>query len=232
LKLGSESFSPGLLKKIEYAGGNARSFQTAAESLGRLAECSISARHVERLTERLGQERAAARDVACAAMQIGKLHSAYKEPPAVAVVHLDAGKAQFRQENAGPGVHQPHWGDTKAACLQTYSDVGYDKDPQPDPPEAFLDPERVERLCREMERIRGAGGEKQAGEKAAGEQAGTEKHGGEKAGAEKSAAEKHGGQQGAEAGARRPDPRAGAAAPDNSRCAVPSHEPAQISRPQ
>ena len=72
---------------------------------------------------------------------------------------LDAGKAQFRQEDAGPGVHGPRWGDTKVACLQTYSDVGYDKDPQPDPPETFLDPDRVERLCREMERIRGAGGE-------------------------------------------------------------------------
>jgi len=56
LKLGSEDYSPGLLKKIEYAGGTARSFQTEAESLGRLAECSISARHVERLTERLCRE--------------------------------------------------------------------------------------------------------------------------------------------------------------------------------
>lgn len=49
-------------------------------------------------------------------------------------------------------------GDTKAACLQTYSDVGHDRDPQPQPPEAFLDPARVQRLCREMQRLRGAGG--------------------------------------------------------------------------
>lgn len=160
MKLGSEDYSPGMLRKIEYAGGNGRSFQTAAQSLERLAECSISSRHVERLTERLGTERSDERDRAAAAMEARKLHSAYKQPPAVAVVMLDAGKAQFRQEEAGPGVHQPHWGDTKVACLQTYSDVGYDKDPQPDPPELFLDPQRVERLCREMERIRGAGGEK------------------------------------------------------------------------
>jgi hypothetical protein len=162
LQLGGEGYSPSLLQKIEYAGGNGRSFETAAESLQRLAECTISARHVERLTERLGKERAAERDVGAAAMQLGKLHSAYKQPPAVAVVMLDAGKAQFRQEDVGPGVHQPHWGDTKVACLQTYSNVGYDKDPQPEPPEAFLDPQRVERLCREMERVRSAGGEKAA----------------------------------------------------------------------
>jgi hypothetical protein len=162
LKLGSENYSPGLLEKIEYAGGNGRSFEEAAESLERLAEVSISARHVERLTERLGKERAAERDGEAAAMKAGKLRAAYKEPPAVAVVMVDAGKAQFRQEQAGPGVHGPHWGDTKVACLQTYTDVGYDRDPQPDPPEAFLDPQRVERLCREMERVRGAGGEKPA----------------------------------------------------------------------
>jgi len=165
LKLGSEDYSPGLLKKIEYAGGNARSFQAAAESLERLAECSISVPHVERLTERLGNERGAERDRAAAAMEARKLRSAYKEPPAVAVVMLDAGKAQFRQEDAGRGVHEPHWGDTKVACLQTYTDVGYDKDPQPDPPEAFGDTTRVERLCREMERVRGAGGDQQPEDK-------------------------------------------------------------------
>jgi len=166
LKLGAEGYSPGLLKKIEYAGGNGRSFETAAEALERLAEFSISAKHVERLTERLGEERAAERDKAAAAMQARTLRSAYKQAPAVAVISIDAGKAQFREEDKGPGVHGVHWGDTKVACLQTYTDVGFDRDPQPEPPEAFLDPARVERLCREMERVRGTGVDKPAKEKA------------------------------------------------------------------
>ena len=68
MKLGSEGYSPGLLKKIEYAGGNGRSFESAAQSLERLAEFSISARHVERLTERLGKERARQRDEQAALM--------------------------------------------------------------------------------------------------------------------------------------------------------------------
>lgn len=161
MKLASEGYSPGLLKKIEYAGGNGRSFETAAESLEQLAEFSISAKHVQRVTERLGKERAAQRDKAATAMQARKLRSSYKQPPAVAVISVDAGKAQFRQEDKGPGVHGARWGDTKVACLQTYTNVGYDKDPQPDPPEAFLDPTRVERLCREMERVRGIGVDKQ-----------------------------------------------------------------------
>jgi hypothetical protein len=165
LKLCSEGYSPGLLKKVEYAGGNGRSFETAAESLDRLAEFSISAKHVERLTERLGKERAGLRDKAKEAMKARKLRSAYKQPPAVAVICVDAGKAQFRQEDQGPGVHGAHWGDTKVACLQTYTDVGCDKDPKPEPPEAFLDPVRVEKLCREMERVRGTGVDKQPAEK-------------------------------------------------------------------
>lgn len=161
LKLSGEGYSPGLLKKIEYAGGNGRSFETAAQSLERLAEFSISAKHVQRLTERLGKERAAERDKAAAAMKDRKLRSAYKQAPAIAVISVDAGKAQFREEDKGPGVHGAHWGDTKVACLQTYTHVEFDKDPQPQPPKAFLDPTRVEKLCREMQRIRGSGVDKQ-----------------------------------------------------------------------
>jgi hypothetical protein len=101
LALGSEGYSPGVLKKIEYAGGNGRSFGSAAESLERLAECSISARHVERLTEKLGKERAALRDQDVEAMKARTLRSPYKEAPAIAVVMVDAGKAQFREEGAG-----------------------------------------------------------------------------------------------------------------------------------
>jgi hypothetical protein len=161
LKLSGEGYSPGLLKKIEYAGGNGRSFETAAESLQQLAEFSISAKHVQRLTERLGKERVAERDKAAEAMKACKLRATYKQAPAVAVIAVDAGKAQFRQEDKGPGVHGAHWGDTKVASLQTYSNVEFDKDPRPEPPEAFLDPTRVEKLCREMQRIRGSGVDKQ-----------------------------------------------------------------------
>jgi hypothetical protein len=162
LKLGGEGYSPGVLKKIEYAGGNHRSFEAAVEALERLAEFPISGKHTERLSERLGRERAAGRDKAVAAMKAGTLRAAYKQAPAVAVISIDAGKAQFRDEGAGrgPGVRGARWGDTKVACLQTYTNVEYDKDPRPEPPEAFLNPARVERLCREMERVRGTGVDK------------------------------------------------------------------------
>ena len=42
LQLGGEGYSPGLLKKIEYAGGNHRSFTMAADGLEVLAEQAVT----------------------------------------------------------------------------------------------------------------------------------------------------------------------------------------------
>ena len=154
LKLGGEGYSPAMMQKIEYAGGNLGSFQTGRESLGRLSELGIGTKHVQRLTERLGQERAAERDVQVQALKNRTLKPLCKQPPMAVAIHIDAGKMQFRDEDAGVGVHTPHWGDIKAACLQTYTPLKHPKDPQPNPPAAFLDPHRVRKLCAQMERVR------------------------------------------------------------------------------
>jgi hypothetical protein len=155
LRLGTEGYSPLLVQKIEYAGGNHASFEVASQSLEKLSELSISPKHVQTVTERLGRERAEERDAAARQMEAGKLKSSRRQPPAVVAIHVDAGKMQFRAEGCGRGVHDPAWGDAKVACLQSYTATRFDKDPQPEPPPAFLDPVRVERLCREMERIHG-----------------------------------------------------------------------------
>lgn len=154
LKVGTEGYSPRLLAKIEYAGANEGSFEQASRSLEVLAELSISAKHVWRITGRLGRERAQQRDAAVAAMQAGDMKPRHAEPPVVAAIHLDAGKIQLRQSGGGAGVRGPHWADTKVGCFLTYTPISGDRDPQPDPPAVFLDPPRVMRLCREMERIR------------------------------------------------------------------------------
>lgn len=154
LKLGGEGYSPSLLAKIEYAGGNEGSFAQASRALGALAELSISAKHIQRIAERLGAERAAQRDAEVAAFRAGRLRPAQAQPPSVVAIHLDAGKIQLRTTDGEPGVREPHWGDTKVGCFLTYAPRDGDGDPQPQPPAAFLDPPRVMRLCREMERVR------------------------------------------------------------------------------
>jgi hypothetical protein len=144
-----------LLAKIEYAGANESSFEQAAEALRRLAETPISAKHVQRITGRLGGERTQEREGDVERLKEGKLAPKRVEPPAVAAIHLDAGKVQLRAEDGGPGVRHPRWADTKVGCFLTYAPPKGDSDPQPEPPALFLDPPEVMRLCQEMNEVRG-----------------------------------------------------------------------------
>jgi len=152
--LGTEGYSAALVAKIEYAGVHQESFRKAAENLTYVGDLAISSKHVQRITERLGRERACQRDQQVAQLQARELQPAYHQPPQVVAVHVDAGKIRLRAEDRQPGVREPHWADTKVACLQTYTAVPWDHDPQPDPPALFLDPPRVVRLCQEMEQVR------------------------------------------------------------------------------
>ena len=154
LDLGTEGYSPRLLAKIEYAGGNAASFAQASASLEVLAELSIGAKHVQRLTERLGEERRERRDQEVEAFKAGGLRPDHAQPPRVVAVHVDAGKVQERADDGKVGVRAPHWADDKVACLVSYTSVEHAQDPQPRPPDAFYDPAHVARLCQEMERVR------------------------------------------------------------------------------
>jgi len=152
--LGTEGYSAALVAKIEYAGANEGSFGQASEALKRLAGLSISVKHVQRIAERLGQERAAQRDRDVEQMKAGKLAPVHAQPPRVAAIHLDAGKVQLRQDDGQVGVRQPHWSDTKVGCLLTYTAPSGNTDPQPNPPKVFLDPPRVMRLCQEIQQVR------------------------------------------------------------------------------
>ena len=155
--MGTEGYSASLLGKIEYAGANESSFGIASAALARLVDFSISAKHVERISERLGCERAGQRDADVASLKAGRLKPRHAEPPLVAAIHLDAGKLQVRADDGRPGVRNARWSDTKVACFQTYTPLSGSCDPQPSPLAVFLDPPRVMRLCREMDRIRGQG---------------------------------------------------------------------------
>lgn len=155
LKLGTEGYSPALLRKVEYAGANLPSFPQASRALARLADVSVSPKHVQRLTERLGSERKRARDEEVAAFRERRSKPRHKEPPHVVAVHVDAGKLQLRADDGKPGVREPRWTDAKVACCATYASSPSSEDPQPNPPATFLDPPKVARLCAEMERVRG-----------------------------------------------------------------------------
>jgi len=66
----------------------------------------------------------------------------------LAVVSMDGGRVQTREEIAGrgPGVHESHWREDKVARLQTMEANTFEVDPCPEPPECFLDPKKLKKL--------------------------------------------------------------------------------------
>ncbi len=151
LQLGTEGFSPRVIRKAVRQAGKSSSFKDASGDLKELCGIDISPTHMRRLGERIGREWAQARDEAVSAFREGKLPRDYKKAPAVAAVFLDGGRYRTRAEDSGPGVKDPRWKETKAACCQTYASAEHASDPQPQPPAKFRDREEVARLAAEMQ---------------------------------------------------------------------------------
>lgn len=157
LQLGTEGYSPSLLRKIVRQGGKASSFRDAAEDLQELASLTISPSHVRRLCERIGREWSTQQHQEVAAYQRDQLPRGYQAPPKVAAVMLDGGRYQVRAENRGPGVFDDAWKESKVACCQTLLSAESGKDPQPEPPGKFLEPTAVARLVATMKTRQSAG---------------------------------------------------------------------------
>jgi hypothetical protein len=139
-----------LLRKAVRQASKAASFQDASEDMRELGGVTISPSHLQRLTQRIGTEWAEARDADVAAFREDRLKRQYRTAPPVAAVMLDGGRYQTRAAEAGRGVHEPAWRETKVACCQTYTDVESEADPQPRPPSKFLDRQQVKRLVASM----------------------------------------------------------------------------------
>ena len=156
LNLRAESYSPWILERLEWAGGNLESFQQGSTAIHKTLELEITPQGLCALTEKLGRERAIQRDADVAAFQSGELQARHVEAPPVAMAMLDGGMAQVRASEAAPGVHEPAWTETKVANISTYTDVHFEEDPQPEPPEKFLDPPKVAKLIQQMKGSSGA----------------------------------------------------------------------------
>ena len=106
------STSPALLKKVVYAGSNGPAFKRGSDDLRVLAEVSVEAKRVERLTEQIGQERVAERDALVAAWLARPLAQREDPPPDVtapqlAVVQMDGGRLQIRGGADEPEDSEP-----------------------------------------------------------------------------------------------------------------------------
>jgi hypothetical protein len=146
-----------VLRQIVTQGGR-NDFVQAAKNLKELSDLEISPQQVETLTERIGSEWAERRDREAVACQQNQLGRTYAQAPRAAAVMLDGGRLQTRLAGAAPGVHEPAWREPKYACCLTLPSKEGEEDPQPEPPGAYLEPEKVKRLVREMERSHGVQG--------------------------------------------------------------------------
>jgi hypothetical protein len=149
LGLGPEDLSPVLVQKVVRHGGK-DAFATAREDLQEDLGLEISAKQVQRITERIGSEWAAARDGQVEQFKQGTLPRLYSERPAVAAVMPDGGRVLLRADDHGPGVHDPQWKEPKYGCCLTLNTPAQASDPHPAPPAKFLKPERVARIVREV----------------------------------------------------------------------------------
>jgi hypothetical protein len=104
LGLGTEGYSPLVLKKIVRQGGKAPSFADASDDLKELAELSVSPKHVQRLTERIGGEWEACRDAEVAAFKQGRLARNVQQTHRVAAVMPDGGRLQRKRRRQSAGL--------------------------------------------------------------------------------------------------------------------------------
>jgi len=134
---------------IVSAGAKLHSFADAAFALG-LAGLSISARHVQELTQQVGKELGGVRDAKAHQRRCRQLRPEVTVTPQMVAVEVDGGRLRTRACACGRGVHQPENKEDKIACLVTLQSQEHPEDPQPQPPPSFLKPRRIQRLVQQM----------------------------------------------------------------------------------
>jgi hypothetical protein len=125
------------------------SFADASFAL-HLASVEISSRQVQRIAVEIGSELARQRDRKALLRRRRQLPVRVPVTPAVVAVEVDGGRLRSRAPGCGPGVHGRQSKEDKVACLVTLKSRVYQQDPQPQPPAAFLEPRRVQRLVQQI----------------------------------------------------------------------------------
>jgi hypothetical protein len=177
LGIDRSELSPALQRKVVYAGTNNPSFQQGSTDLAELMHLEVNVKQVERVTERIGQERCAQRDREMEDYVSLPLTERKDKPdgvaaPEVAVVGVDGGRLQIRADTvstdapvATAGAEKredeetllpdekhrgKHWREDKIALLMTMTSEEKEKDPCPEIPEVFVNPTRITELTRQL----------------------------------------------------------------------------------
>lgn len=139
------------MQKMVWAGTHDCGFEAAAESVKVLAEVSVSAKQVRRVTTHVGEDRVAERREQVAAFTNKPLMQRTTakpdvEPPPVGVVMLDNGTHQRRDHFGEPGA-KTHWKQETGGLALSMTSAVHDCDPCPEFPEWLFASEVVAEIA-------------------------------------------------------------------------------------
>ena len=123
-----------------------QSFQAVAAALAITGGPSLSPKSIERVSHEVGQELAEIRNCPPSRMSRRLVPPPPSDAPTVVMVSVDGGRIPTRQPNAGPGVHQPNWRETKNATFERLESQPSLEDPHPELPRCFQDVEHVAKV--------------------------------------------------------------------------------------
>lgn len=143
----ARELTPLLVARAVTAAAQTRSFDKAAIVMKEVAGQPVSAKTIERVTQDVGAELAERRDAP--AKSGNSLARTPQNAPELAVVECDGGRIRTREPGHGPGVYLSGkgWNETKNACLIRASRQTFVEDPQPEPPDCFLDSKHVAKIA-------------------------------------------------------------------------------------
>ena len=132
-----------VLQKAVWAGANNGSYPLAAAALGQLAGLRLSSKQIRRMVSQIGQARLKERHEAVEQLQAMPLPkrragSQASEPPSLAVISMDGGRYQRRDNFRGEPTREAggkHWRETKVGCLLSMESEVHSSDPAPEFPE-------------------------------------------------------------------------------------------------
>jgi hypothetical protein len=149
LGLDEHAYSSFVVEQIVTAAARFSSFRDATYAI-QMSKIDISESQVRRLSHELGQELIAERDRKVIEHRRRQLAARTPVIPEAVVVEVDGGRIRTRATDSAPGVHDAQNKEDKVACLTTLSSTTFVSDPQPEPPETFRCPRRIQRLVQQM----------------------------------------------------------------------------------
>jgi hypothetical protein len=145
LGLDARELTPLLVARAIVVVAHTRAFKKAQIVMADGVGQPVAAKTLERIAQDIGLELAERRD----APGRNTLAVTPESPPDLAVVECDGGRIRTRLPDHGPGVHLEGkgWNETKNACLIRAQGQTFAEDPQPEPPECFLDAAHVAKIA-------------------------------------------------------------------------------------